>query len=890
MSESDVMQAVDTSKRRRDTLPFDIGDIQQTIHGRFEQVVAIHAGRTAVCVDGHITTYLQLNEAANRVAREINRISRAQCEGVAILLQSGEAQIASILGVLKSGRFYVSLDPSLPLESIQYMLRHSGAQTMITNRRFSDLGARIGNADLILFDELDDVPASNVTAAAHPGATAYIYYTSGTTGTPKGVYDCHRNVLHNIYRYTNTLDITHRDRLSLLQPPGFSGAVSSLFGALLNGAASYPFDCRRRSPVKFRSWLSDSRITIYHSVPAIFRLLGSDSETYPDVRLIRLEGDQSSRNDVALFKRHFAESCVLVNGLGTTESGLVSQFFVKHTDEPPESNVPVGYDVPDMETLVLDPQRRPVPPGTVGEIAVRSRYLAVGYWQDPDGTRQSFLADPGDNAVRTYLTGDLGRFDEKGALVHLGRKEQQARLRGSTILLADVESALTGMDSIAAAVVAVIDRGTERERLVAYFVRSGGAAPTTSAIYRALAETLPANAIPSRFIELEYLPRNANGKIDRSALPIPHSGRPALDVPRIVPKSLLQLQLCQIWERTLGITGVGIRDNFFELGGHSLLAMNMLLEVEESLGLEIDGSSLLAAPTIEQLAELIVSRTQHLKQPIVAIQEGDGSAPFFYLHGDYLSCGYYCLNLARHLEDSLTFYAVSSLDTGGDAREFSYEAMAARHIADLRRIQPNGPYCLGGTCNGAMIAYEMARQLVARGESVGLLALNYGSAANLRFRHLSAAVTAVGNILGLSEQRRSASFFRLREIYLNLTSHGGRERLKYLVRKAKVIPRTLGGILSPPEKLLVDRNETEVYKHYRYLDAVYMPGKYPGTVSLIWPSGEPESADEAARWWRKVARHVEVHPLASDHYSSLTNDVALLAAVLSDCLQRTRQP
>ena len=877
-------------KVQGNALSFDIGDIEQTIGDRFAEVCRQFPDRPAICVDGDTTTYGELNRYVNSIAFAVRDCGRPLDTGIAILLPQGKDHIAAILGVLNGGHFYVPLDPDLPESSLASMCEIAGIELILTQRRCEDLAARICHCESRLVDELpDDVPDFDPPIGCMPSSTAYIYFTSGSTGAPKGVYESHRNVLHNIYRYTSTLGIDDRDRLSLLQPPGFSGAVSSLFAALLNGAASFPFDYRNHSAAEFRTWLRNERISIYHSVPSVFRLLAKENETYPDVRMIRLEGDQASLRDVEIFRRHFDSACRLVNGLGATETGLASQYFIDQNTPLLQGTVPVGFSVPDVEISVLDADGRPVPGGDVGQIAVTSEYLAKGYWNDPERTAAAFRTASNDDGRRTYLTGDLGRFDANGALVHLGRMEGQVRLRGYTLQLSDIETAIIAMAGIEAAAVVVADGNSARERLVAYVVPTGQTDISVSAMRAQLADTLPGQAIPSQFVELASLPQNANGKIDRSALPPPQRCRPKLDSSFVAPRSLLQLQLAQIWERTIGIGEIGIHDDFFELGGHSLLALNMLLDVEKVFGVEIDGSSLLTASTIEQLEQLILRKDCQFKDTVVALKEGDGQTPFVFLHGDYNSGGLYCINLAKHLDDAIPFVVMSPLRMHESEREYSFEAMAEKYVARLRQIQPNGPYYLGGTCNGGMVAFEMARQLQAAGENVALLALFYATADNLRFNGLKSMVDRAGNLLRFSRRQISAVFFRVREIAQNISRLSGLGLLAYTFRKTTAIPATLKQLLRPPDNPLKERNQADnAYSHYRFLDAVYMPGRYEGSVSLIWPAGEDSTALEVAAWWRRVASSVDTIELDSDHYESLTTQVHQLGEVLSDLNSRTR--
>ena len=405
--------------------------VEQSIPARFEEQVRRHPDRLAVKSGAAAWSYTELNARANRIAHAILEARSEPGETVALVLDQGVELVAAILGALKAGKIYVPLDPSLPAERLAELIADSRAPLVVTDAR-----ARPGTAAgrvLVATALAAGRPSGDPGLSIAPSAGAYVYYTSGSTGRPKGVLDCHRNVLHNVMRYTNTLRITSDDRLTLLQGPAFSGAVSSLFAALLNGGASFPYDVPKDGVRGIAPWLRREAITIYHSVPVLFRQVVSGDGSFPDLRLIRLEGDRASPGDVEVFRRRCAPGALLVNGLGATECGLVRQYVVSAETPVPASVLPVGYAVEDMEIVLLDEAGQERAAGEVGEIAVRSRYLATGYWRRPDLTADAFAAAPGRDGVRVYRTRDLGRMAPDGCLEHLGRKDFQAKIRGQRV-------------------------------------------------------------------------------------------------------------------------------------------------------------------------------------------------------------------------------------------------------------------------------------------------------------------------------------------------------------------------------------------------------------------------------------------------------------------------
>src|SRR5262245_28297798 len=344
--------------------PFPRTALDRSLAARFAQEVTRRGDGLALKMGAEALSYAALDRAANRIAHAILGGLGVGNEPVALLLPQSPRQITAVLGALKAGKIYVPLDPALPEPRLAGAIGDADARLVLTVAAHADLARRVApRAKILTLDAPGDLGAETPPAVdVAPDAGAYIFYTSGSTGRPKGVLDTHRNVLHNVLRYTNTLHLCADDRLTLLQGPSFSGAVSSLFGALLNGAALFPFDVARDGAHRIAEWLAAEGITVYHSVPALFRVAAGAGRPLPAVRVIRLEGDRATPHDLALFRERFGPDCVLVNGLGATECGLVRQFFFTTRDPVPEGVVPIGAPVEDMEIVLLDEAGRPAAP------------------------------------------------------------------------------------------------------------------------------------------------------------------------------------------------------------------------------------------------------------------------------------------------------------------------------------------------------------------------------------------------------------------------------------------------------------------------------------------------------------------------------------------------
>jgi amino acid adenylation domain-containing protein len=594
-------------------------ELDQSIAERFEKIVAKYRDRIAIKTTDQTLTYDELNRAVNRIAYAIREKCDKKNEPVALLLKQGASPVAAMIGLLKAGGTYVPLDPYYPRMRLEFMLRDSRANVVVTdskNRSFARELARHAS-EFINIDKLDSaLPTDDPDTFRSSDSLAYIIYTSGSTGQPKGVMQTDRNVLHEIMNYTNAARICHDDRLLLVSSPSFADAVRTIYATLLNGARLCLLDIKYRGLGGLADWLRQENITIYRSVPAVFRQFVSGlsrREAFPNLRLIYLAGDTVSRKDVELYKKHFSETCILINGLGTTEALTFRWYFIGKETQINDNNVPVGYEIQDKQALLLDDAGKQAGVDSVGEIAVKSRYLSPGYWGRPDLTKAAFTSSSAGADERIYRTGDIGFMRPDGCLEQRGRKDFQVKVRGYRIEVSEIETALLALASIKEALVVGRKDLSDEARLVAYIVPTPTSAPSVSALRLALSETLPDYMIPSAFVCLEALPLSSNGKLDRRALPDPGRCRPNLDTPFVAPTTLLEIELAQIWAEILDLDRVGTHDKFLDLGGDSLLAGQIISRVFRKLQVDLPVQSLFQAPAIAEMAAVI---TEHQAKKI----------------------------------------------------------------------------------------------------------------------------------------------------------------------------------------------------------------------------------------------------------------------------------
>lgn len=689
-----------------------------TLVSRFAEAVLKYGDRTAILTLERAWTYAELDAWSDSIAQRVNAQIGPGPAQVALLFDQGAAGVAATMAVLKAGKCYVALEPSHPPKRSGDLFAFAEASLLIAQSGLeadASVIAGVGGLTLSL-DPSDLVVDHALPSIVNENDAAYIFFTSGSTGTPKGVVDSHRNVLHNIHRYTTALNIQVGDRLTMIQSPTFSGTVSSLFCALLNGATLLPYDFRNQGFAALADWLKRSEATIYHSVPSILRGVVESGGRQPSVRVVRLEGDGATRKDFELFCGAFNEECVLAHGLGATETGLSCHYQVRAGAVFTGDRLPIGTALPDMEVLVVDDAGHTVPQGTIGEIEVRSEFLATGYWRDPALAQQRFK--PAGGGLRAYRSGDLGFVNETGSLVHMGRKDLEHKISGQWVNTTQVEDALRALGEFKHVLVITRQDGDNEARLVAYVVPSDDKPGSPSRWRVQLLAELPDHMVPRHFVMLDHLPITEHGKVDRRALPPPGAG--PVEQRMEVPTSDQERDMALIWQQVLGVARVSPKDDFFDLGGMSIDGLRILAQINKRWNIDVKLADLYRAPTVRALVVEMAARAAkpELKH-LVAMRATGVAIPVVCVFGDDANH-----RLPKLLPQQHPFFAIFHQGVDGSSIEHtSIAAMAERYVRELEQTIPSGPVVLIGYSFGGYVALEVAQRLAAKGRSVPLLVL-----------------------------------------------------------------------------------------------------------------------------------------------------------------------
>ena len=838
-------------------------------HQLFEAQAKRTPDAIAAIFESREWTYRELNARANQLANYLRKLGAGPDVPVGICARRCAELPVFFLGVLKAGGACLPLDPAYPRERLAYMQSDAQAPVVILGSGVEgDFG---GFAKSVLrsgelWDAIAGESEENLEGVVRPGDLAYIVYTSGSTGKPRGVMLPHRGLVNHNLAIVDLYELTAKDRILQFGSISFDISIEEMYpiwsvgGTVVFAAGDFSLQ-----PAQFASWIAKHGITVLSSATAYWHELVQELEDRgqplpASLRLIAVGGEKASTNVFASWQKLSEGRVRWMNTYGPSEASVIVTAY-----EPPaganlglDVDIPIGRPIPNISAYILDANLQPVATGENGELHIGGVGLARGYLNRPDLTGQKFIRDPFSDSpgARMYKTGDLARFLPDGNIDFRGRTDDQVKIRGFRIEPGEIEATLSQHPDVHQAIVLAREDRPGEKRLIAYIVPKQARPVTTRQMREFLKGRLPEYMIPSGFVAMESLPLTPNGKVDKRALPSPSVESITGTENYIAPRNDVERRVAKIWETTLGLPRVGITDDFFELGGHSLLALRMMRRLEQAFGKNLPPSILFQASTVEKLAAVLSDDAgAESWRSLVAIQPTGSKPPFFCVHG----LGGHVLRfgaLAQHLGQDRPFYGLQAYGLDGQHPcHTRVEDMAAHYISEIRSLQPQGPYFIGGYSFGGAVAFEMARQLRERGEDVAFLAL-------------------------LDTYPRSARKGpSLANTFLQMTV---REKLEYALSKRRTISRRISSRFAA---LWFPRALKQVHAACDLADKAYL---WPAANGPVWWF---RASDRGLRGRETPATAKwHIHEIPADHGSLIREpQVAQLAEAMRSCMETAQE-
>lgn len=850
-----------------------------TIGSLFAQRSAAHPEKTALVHGKRNVTYGQLHAYASRLALELQRQGVKTGARVAITATHSPEAMAGLVAIAMTGGAYVPIDPDHPAERIRFLMDNAGAEILLAEASATRIREDRSHHTIVLptiGPEQDPVAvdAAGLTAL-HP---AYVLYTSGSTGVPKGVVVPHRAVVR-LVRDTNYMSFEAGEVFLQAAPLSFDASTFEIWGPLLNGGTLVILDTKSSGLIHIAQTVREQGVTTLWLTAGLFQMMVDEHiDDLKGLRHLLAGGDILSIAHVR--RAHEAlPHTRLINGYGPTEN---TTFTACHTITARDLNgtsISIGRPIANTTVFILDAHGRPVPVGVPGEIFTGGDGLALGYLGNPELTAKKFIPSPlpGRENETLYHTGDRGRWREDGTIEFLGRRDRQVKIRGVRVEPAEVEEAISTHPAIGACRVGIHGASAGSKTLVAWVSPAVGATIDRQQLSDYLTNKLPPFLCPDAIVLLENMPLTPNGKIDVAALPDPSVDTRTRSTP---PATDTEKQLAGIWCELLGIPAIGRDDNFFHLGGHSLLGLKLFSRILRSFGAPLPLATLLKAPTLRSLALIIDAETakkeqnEHKNHGVLAAIQRDGYLPpLFCVHGGDGGIIFY-RNLAIHLDHNRPLIAIESqaLHSIDGSVPPTVTETAGEYVNLIRKRQSRGPYFLAGYSFGGAVAYEMACILQREGENVAFLGLF--------------------DTLNPVAPHPEYTFTERVERFWNLHSNAGvLRRVQRLL--AHGFSRASNRLFPPPlprtgvddPALLLARRLAGA--HYAILKD-YQPGPYGGTVTLFKAAIEDEIYKFPADYgWRNLVKTLEIITVPGRHLTIFDpENVDKLAFELDTCLSR----
>jgi len=701
----------------------------QTIHGLVSAQVTRTPDAIAVEREDQRITFAELDKRSNQLANHLRALGVGPNVAVAVCVNRSLDMAVAVLGVLKAGGAFAPVDPDGPTQRMAFILGDTRPAVLLTHENLLPRLPEEADTQVLCMDRdwgLIAAESENLNpASTGPGDLAYICYTSGSTGKPKGVEVPHQAVVNLLSSMAIAPGLETHDVMLGLTTLCFDIAVLEIFLPLAVGARLAIVTSEMLAdPSELDEAIERHGVTVMQATPSAWRML-LDAGWLGNRRLKVLCGGENLHPSLAV--ELLARCGEVWNMYGPTETTVWSLIHKLDHGQP----VTIGRAIANTQTHIVDGQLQPVPVGVPGELLIGGAGLARQYRNLPDLTADKFIPDAFSSSpgARLFRTGDIARYRSDGQIELVGRQDNQVKLRGHRIELGEIESILLEHSQIREAVVALREDTPGNPRLVAYVscARSSqdSARSVGSELRQLVRSKLPAYMAPSAFVVLNSLPRTPAGKVDRSCLPAPSSDISALvEDEHAAPRNQTEERLARLWCDILKVDRVSTKANFFDLGGQSLLAVALFAKIEKEFGRKLPLATLFAFPTIEGIASALGTRTAITSWPsLVPIQTKGSQPPLFLVHGAGGNVLLY-RSLGERLAPEYPLYGLQSQGLDGESQPLrTIEDMAACYLQEVRKVQPRGPYYLGGYCLGGTVAYEMAQILRREGEEVPLLAM-----------------------------------------------------------------------------------------------------------------------------------------------------------------------
>ncbi len=885
-------------EERQAVLAFGAGESTQYereagVHDVFSQRVAETPDAIAVVSDTETMTYAQLDRRSNQLAHYLRAAGVGRDASVGVAFERSPSVPVALLAILKAGAAYVPLDPSYPPERLSFIVRDANIALILAERTVRDRIPDDGIPIINLTEAAPAITAQSDSALDEPGrhdAAAYIMYTSGSTGQPKGVVVVHRAIVR-LVRATNYVDIGAEDTILQYAPLAFDASTFEIWAPLLNGGRLAIAPPGPLSIAELKRTLARFRVTTLWLTAAVFReTVEGELGALSGLRFLLTGGDVVSPLHAKRFIDAYPD-CRFINGYGPTENTTFSCCYTVPSSDAISESVPIGRPIANSSAFVLDSKLQPVPFGAVGELCVGGDGLALGYVNLPDLTAERFVASPYCDDARLYRTGDHVRMRDDGIIEFLGRIDEQVKIRGFRIEPREIEAMLLRCPEICdAAVVVGIDPAGDKA-IWAYVVPRTTApeAYKTGDLRAWLKDRLPAFMLPSAIVALPALPLSSNGKVDRRGLPAPierHEERGSYH-------GSTEARLGEVLSEMLGTPHIDRDVDLFAIGFHSLLAVRFIARAQDMFGFELPLRVLFENPTIEALARYIddaqTGTERQPAPPVLTLNASGTRAPFIYFHSDLFADALHARQLAVALGPDQIVYAVAPHGTAGLPLLPTIESMARDYASLIRAVQPCGPYRLGGYCAGGLVAYELARVLRSQGEVVErLVLLNSSPMPTRSIGMFDAVIRRVGLDRHLAPRLRDRLCYNLARLHAAVLM-GPRVTIGFL---GKTLRSLVGGssqapaVGFEPEAFEKRHGVRETETSFAHLVAAftYHPKPHDGNATLIWGEEQETTFDDPTKGWGSLLRAVTIESVGGGHVGAIHTRIDELARVLETVL------